>query len=100
MIILFCLSCDVAIFILKPSASKIPMLNKIRFKKILQLSLDWCRPKDPPISLGAASIVSHLRSHNVDVSSVSYNVNSPQFDTDAVVHGILQAIQMSVLCWE
>ena len=64
------------------------MLNKIRFKKILQLSLDWCRPKDPPISLGAASIVSHLRSHNVDVSPLSYNVNCPQFDTDAVVHDI------------
>ena len=64
------------------------MLNKIRFKKILQLSLDWCRPKDPPISLGAASIVSHLRSHNVDVAPLSYNVNYPQFDTDVIVHDI------------
>ena len=64
------------------------MLNKFQFKKILQLSLDWCRPKDPPISLGAASIVSHLRSHNVDVAPLSYNVNSPQFDTDVIVHDI------------
>lgn len=74
---------------LKQSANKIPiMLNRIQFKKVLQLSLDWCRPKDPPISLGAASIVSHLRNHNIDVTPLSYNVNSPQFDTDAVIHEI------------
>lgn len=63
-------------------------VNRIQFKKVLQLSLDWCRPKDPPISLGAASIVSHLRNHKVDVVPLSYNTNSPHFDTDAVIHDI------------
>jgi len=72
----------------KPSTNKIPMLNRIQFKKVLQLSLDWCRPKDPPISLGAASIISHLRKHKVDVTPLSYNVNSPHFDTDAVIQDI------------
>ena len=64
------------------------MLRRIQFKKVLQLSLDWCRPKDPPISLGAASIVSHLRNHDIDVVPISYNVNSPFFHTDAVIHDI------------
>lgn len=66
----------------------LPMLSRIQFKKVFQLSLDWCRPKDPPISLGAASIVSHLRNHNVEVVPLSYNVNSQHFDTDAVIHDI------------
>lgn len=64
------------------------MINRVQFKKVLQLSLDWCRPKDPPISLGAASILSHLRKHEIDATPLSYNVNSPDFNTEAVIQDV------------
>ena len=60
-------------------------LSRARFKNVLLLSLDWCRPKDPPISLGAASILTHLKKSKVNVIPLSYNVNNPHFDTEAVV---------------
>ena len=63
-------------------------LGRMRFRSVLLLNLDWCRPKDPPISLGAASILTQLREGGVAASALQYNVNDPTFDTDAVVNSI------------
>lgn len=62
--------------------------NKVRFKEILLVSLDWCRPKDPPISLGSASILSNLLKQGVAAKSLSYNVNNLHFNVDHVIQDI------------
>ena len=61
-------------------------LGRLRFTNVLLLSLDWCRPKDPPISLGAASILTQLQKGGVAATALQYNVNDPKFDSDAVVN--------------
>jgi radical SAM superfamily enzyme YgiQ (UPF0313 family) len=57
-------------------------------KKVLLVSLDWFRPKDPPVSLGTASIATNLLKHNIDVKCLPFNVNIPNFSTDEVVQKI------------
>ena len=61
-------------------------LGRLRFTNALLLSLNWCRPKDPPISLGAASILTLLQKGGVTATALQYNVNDPKFDSDAVVN--------------
>jgi radical SAM superfamily enzyme YgiQ (UPF0313 family) len=58
-------------------------------KKLLLLSLDWKRPKDPPMSLGQASLFSHLKENNIPVLAKSYAVNDPSFSTDSVAKFII-----------
>src|SRR5476649_629849 len=48
-------------------------------RKLILPSLDWTRPKDPPLSLGHASILANLRKHNVSVIPGSWAVNDPKF---------------------
>lgn len=49
-------------------------------KKLLLLSLDWTRIKDPAMSLGQASILANLHHHNIPVISKAWAVNHPSFD--------------------
>ncbi|CAG8546181.1 1229_t:CDS:2 [Gigaspora rosea] len=58
-------------------------------KKLILISLDWTRPKDPPLSLGHASILASLRHHNIDVFPRSWSVNVPNFSPDDVVEFIM-----------
>ncbi|KAF0549285.1 B12-binding domain-containing radical SAM protein [Gigaspora margarita] len=58
-------------------------------KKLILISLDWTRPKDPPLSLGHASILACLRQHNIDVFPRSWSVNVPNFSPDDVVEFIM-----------
>lgn len=58
-------------------------------RRLLLLALDWVRPKDPPISLGHASIQANLRKHNIDVISQSWSVNRVDFSTQSVTKFIL-----------
>jgi radical SAM superfamily enzyme YgiQ (UPF0313 family) len=53
------------------------------------VSLDWTRPKDPPLSLGHASILANLRHSNIDSEEKSWSVNHPSFDVDDVINYIL-----------
>ena len=62
----------------------------VRFKEMFLVSLDWCRPKDPPISLGAASIVSNLQKGGVAAIPLSYNVNQPSFNPMEVVEHVFR----------
>lgn len=54
-------------------------------RKLIQIALDWTRPKDPPMSLGHASILAYLTQHNVRVFEKSWSVNHPSFDVKQVV---------------
>ena len=53
-------------------------------------SLDWTKPKDPPLSLGHASLLANLRHHNLKVTSHSWAVNRPNFNPLEVSDFILQ----------
>lgn len=55
------------------------------------ISLDWTRPKDPPLSLGHASIVANLLAHSVDVKERSWSVNRPEFHIDEVLEFIFSS---------
>lgn len=69
---------------LKPSAPQ----SRIN-KQLILISLDWTRPKDPPMSLGHASILANLRSQKLPVLEKSYAVNKPEFSVDTVANFIL-----------
>ena len=64
--------------------------SRVRFKEVLLVSLDWCRPKDPPLSLGAASIMSTLLKGGVAAIPLSYNMNHPNFSPAEVVEHVFQ----------
>lgn len=48
-------------------------------KKLILIALDWTRPKDPPLSLGHASIYTDLVKNNCRVVQGSFAVNSSSF---------------------
>lgn len=54
-------------------------------RRLLLTALDWTRAKDPPMSLGQASIVANLHSRGCAVKHNSWSVNNPEFNTDEVV---------------
>ena len=56
---------------------------------LLLLSLDWTRPKDPPMSLGHASLLANLHYHNVNAIPGSWAVNSPNFSPQQVTDFIM-----------
>jgi radical SAM superfamily enzyme YgiQ (UPF0313 family) len=53
-------------------------------RRLLLIALDWTRPKDPPLSLGHASILANLKKHQVEVVEKSWAVNHHTFDTKDV----------------
>ncbi len=59
-------------------------------RKLLLLALDWTRKKDPPISLGQASILANLLKYGVNVQSQSYSVNHDDFSPEKVTKFILE----------
>jgi hypothetical protein len=60
----------------------------IKPRRLLLAALDWMRTKDPPISLGAASIVASMR--DADVSHKSWAVNHESFAAEEVVDWVMQ----------
>ena len=57
-------------------------------KSLIMISLDWTRPKDPPLSLGHASILANLYANKINVHAKSWAVNHPLFKVDDVIHHI------------
>ncbi len=51
-------------------------------EKLLLLSFDWTRAKDPPMSLGQASIVAKLNQENIPVVHKSWAVNDKHFNLE------------------
>ena len=66
------------------------MTTRSHERNLLLISLDWTRPKDPPIALGHASILANLFRKRVPVIERAYGVNKPEFSTNSVVDFILQ----------
>ena len=58
-------------------------------RRLVLVSLDWARPKDPPLSLGHASILANLQAHKVDVDPKAWAVNASTFNVKEVVTHIL-----------
>lgn len=57
---------------------------------LLLISLDWTKPKDPPMSLGHASILANLHHKKIAVKEKAYAVNKSGFSVNSVVDFILQ----------
>jgi radical SAM superfamily enzyme YgiQ (UPF0313 family) len=53
------------------------------------IALDWTRPKDPPLSLGHASILALAKQHKIDVTERSWSVSSESFRAEQVAEHIL-----------
>ncbi|KYQ93970.1 hypothetical protein DLAC_04861 [Tieghemostelium lacteum] len=62
-------------------------------KKLILISQDWTRPKDPPLSLGHASILANLKSNNIDVLEASWSVNAPEFSPKHISDFIIKNTQ-------
>ena len=58
-------------------------------RKLLLTALDWTRPKDPPLSLGHASILTNLLHSEVQVKEQSWAVNAESFNTDQVINFVM-----------
>ena len=58
-------------------------------RKLILIAQDWTRSKDPPLSLGHASILTNLRKHQVDVVEQTWAVNAVDFSPYEVSHFIL-----------
>ena len=63
------------------------------WRRLILVSLDWTRPKDPPLSLGHASILANLVKKGVNVSSLEYSVNSPSYSWTQVVGDIEKTLK-------
>ena len=59
-------------------------------RRLILASLDWTRPKDPPLSLGHASILANLLKRGVDVKERSWAVNHHSFDIEEVTQYITE----------
>lgn len=65
----------------------------MRFRRLILVSLDWTRPKDPPLSLGHASVLANLVTKGVNVTSLEYSVNSPSYTWTQVVEDIKKTVE-------
>lgn len=62
--------------------------------RVIVVSLDWLRPKDPRRSLGHASILARLaQAPELEVTSVERAVNAPGFDRRELLQTLLSAAQ-------
>lgn len=67
------------------------LLGRMGFaRRLLLVSLDWTRPKDPPLSLGHASILSNLRHNKIEVIERSWAVNHSSFSPSDVVEFVMR----------
>ncbi|HVT63177.1 MAG TPA: hypothetical protein VHD33_06820, partial [Legionellaceae bacterium] len=51
--------------------------------------MPWMRPKDPPISLGQASILANLSRYDISVHASSWAVNHPSFRYEEVYQFVM-----------
>lgn len=54
-------------------------------RRLILTALDWTRPKDPPHSLGHASIWANLLKYGIKVFARSWAINTPEFKADEVI---------------
>ena len=63
----------------------------LRSKIPILFSLDHIRPKDPPLSLGVASIVSYLKHKKIEYNAHTYNI-AEETQVDPLARTILDTI--------
>jgi radical SAM superfamily enzyme len=59
-------------------------------RRLILVSLDWTRSKDPPLSLGHASILANVEKHGVETLPRSWSVNHAGFRAQDVAEHILE----------
>ena len=64
-------------------------------RSVFLLSLDWGRPKDPPMSLGHSSILTHLTKRGVPAISSTWSTNSPGFSITPILDDIFEASSLN-----
>lgn len=69
--------------------SRVLTKNSLSRRRLLMVALDWTRSKDPPISLGHASILANLQRFHIDATSRAYSVNHQHFKAQEVSDYIL-----------
>lgn len=60
-------------------------------RRLQLIALDWTRPKDPPLSLGHASICAFAKKSNINYDQRSWSVNSPHFSAKEVSNYIMNS---------
>ena len=68
----------------------------MKMRKLLLLSLDYIRPKDPAMPLGVASIMANLKKHYIDHQSLFYNVRY-DVDPEQIVDDVMKTNASDVL---
>ncbi|MCY1002798.1 radical SAM protein [Myxococcus sp. MISCRS1] len=61
-----------------------------RARRVVLVSIDWTREKDPRVPLGHASIVAALRNAGMDVREFSFAINQPGFSAASVLERVLE----------
>lgn len=69
---------------------------KSPLRRLILPALDWTRPKDPPISLGQASLLANLKYYNINVVARSWAVNHLSFVDTEVTDFIMQHAHSAV----
>ncbi|RKH57247.1 radical SAM protein [Corallococcus interemptor] len=59
-------------------------------RRVILVSIDWTRDKDPRLPLGHASIVAALRNADFDVQAFSFAINRPGFSEERILSSILE----------
>ncbi len=59
-------------------------------RKLMLIALDWIRPKDPPMSLGVASIKAMLEQRAVSNITSSWSVTNADFHPKRITQYILE----------
>lgn len=60
-----------------------------RARRVILVSIDWTRDKDPRVPLGHASIVAALRRAGVEVRAFSFAINGADFSEQRILEAIL-----------
>ena len=68
----------------------------MNIRKILLVSMDYIRPKDPSLPLGLASIIANLQSHGIDHELLTYNVKN-NIEMDSIVSDIMESNATDVM---
>lgn len=64
-------------------------------RRLALAALDWTRKKDPPLSLGSASIIANLKKHDCLFESNSWAVNDSSFDFRDVIDWVMDCEKKS-----
>lgn len=67
------------------------LLDSPRPRRVILVSIDWTRNKDPRLPLGHASILAALRSAGVDVLAFSSAINCSSFSEERLLWNVLES---------